>query len=102
METFGEAKVEDLRPACLPHDHDIGGFDITMDDARIMRGLKSGGDLNADLTNRPPVAASLCDALGETLSVQILHDEEINRSVAEHRLFDCIDRHDVRVVQRRR
>ena len=72
---LGEPEVEDLDRA-VGSDLDVGGFEIAVDDALLVRRLEGLGDLEGDgdgLVHRDRAAS---DALGEILAVDELHDEE--------------------------
>ena len=117
----------DLRRALLRNataqQHDIGRLQIAMDDAGVVGGSQRVRELHGDaerLANRqrpsrrrgpttrpgyPTLAADArsahatpgCETVGESLAVQILHDEVRDAGV----LPDVVDRADVRVRQRR-
>ena len=46
LELAGEAKVEDLDEAAVG-EHDVGGLEVAMEDAQVVRGGETVGDLHA-------------------------------------------------------
>lgn len=93
---FRQAKIENLGLSTLI-DNDVGGFDIPVNDAPLMRCGQRIGQLDSNgegafHIQRPPPYHLL-----EAFAFEVLHDDEMQPTV----LVDFIDRADVRVVKRR-
>ena len=75
FDQLGEAEVEHLRAAVGRH-HDVLGLDVAVDDARLMRGGKSAGDVRGD---RQPLGDGAIAALGQACAqrgaVEVLLDD---------------------------
>ncbi len=91
---LGHAKVEQLETR--PREQHIIGLHVAMDDARLVRGCEGVGDLDTVLdclverelaTRQPP---------GERLTVQVLHDQELDPVL----VADVVQAADVRVIER--
>ena len=93
-----QTEVEHLHGA-VGADLDVGGLQIAMDDALLVRGFERLGDLAGDgqgvgkIGDRDPRAMMR----GQILALDQLHHER--RDAA--RLLEAVDRGDVRMIQRR-
>ena len=92
---LGQAEVEHLDLAVRRHLH-VGGLQIAVDDALLVRGLERLGDLPRDGDRLGDGQPSPLQALGQVLPFHQLEDEE-GPAV---RFFEAVDRRDVRVVER--
>jgi len=95
FERLGEAEVEDLDPA-IGVDHDVGGFEVTVDDPALVGGCQRLGDLQRDLQGLIQGDRAVGDSLVEALTVHQLHDEH----VPAVDLFETEKGGDVGVVER--
>ena len=91
---FGEAKIEDLGLTALGN-HDVGGFDVAMDDARGVGHVQGIGDLDGELQQRIQIQGTAGDLVGQDAAVEVLHDDES----AAVLLPDVMDRADVGVIE---
>jgi hypothetical protein len=78
-------------------DEQVGRFDIAVNDASGMRGVKRVGDFDGDIEQRAQGHRSPVDAMLERLALEQLHDDEVLVLV----LADVVDRADVRMIQSR-
>jgi len=72
---FGEPEIEDLDRPVWP-ELDVGRFEITVDDALLVRRLESFGDLERDGDRLGAGDRAARDSLGEILAFDEFHDEE--------------------------
>ena len=95
-DVFGEAEVEDF-DAAFVSDHDVGGLEIAMDDASLMRGGERIGHGFRDFDDlRGGESTGRHEAI-ERLAFDELHGEEVD-AVG---LFDGENGDDVRVIESR-
>ena len=98
-ELAGEAEVEDLDQAAVG-EHDVGGFEVAMEDAELVRGGESVGGLYARGEDELEAGWAFGDDLVEGLAGDVLHDDV--RLVLTAGVGGCfayvIDSADVRVV----
>ena len=87
-----QAEVEQLDRA-VRRDLDVGGLQIAMDDALVVRGFERVGDLPRDAERLVERNRSLLDPLGQRRPFDQLHHQRV--------LLDAVDRRDVRMIQRR-
>ncbi len=73
-ELAGEAEVEDLDQAAVG-EHDVGGFEVAMEDAELMRGGESVGDLDAGGEDELEAGGAFGDDLVEGFAGDVLHDD---------------------------
>src|SRR5208283_4531288 len=72
---LGQAEVKNLHRASLGNE-DVGGFDVAVDDAFCVRGVKRVGELNADV-KQTVQRQRTADQLGiQTLAFEQLHRDE--------------------------
>jgi hypothetical protein len=90
----GEAKVEQLCPRL--RQHDVARLQIAMNHASTMRGSKRIGHLNTSLQRFGDRNRTSSQSVLDGLTLEILHDEKIDRLVPA----DVVKRADVRVIQR--
>ena len=93
---LGEAEVEHFDGA-LGSDLDVGGLEVAVDDALLVRRLERRGDLERDgerLVGRDRAAR---EPLREVLALDQLHHKRM--SFAD--VLEAVERRDVRVVERR-
>ena len=84
------------RPGIAPGDEDIRGFDVTMENSRLMRGHQTVGDTGQKLQDVAPFARSALRLVFERAPIDILGDEIL----ASLEFPDIIDTNDVRMIQR--
>ncbi len=93
----GQAEIGDLH-AARGFDHDVGGFDVAVDQSQGMGGGKTLGDLSPQTENfldfKRPHAI---DSLLQRLPVDKFHDKKWNRPV-----INGVDVDDIVVSNRRR
>src|SRR5271157_3696028 len=78
-------------------DKNIGGFDVSVDDASGVSCVERVCDLDSQRQNQLGFHRTPGNTVLERQSVQMLHDDERMSIV----LADFVDRADIRVVQRR-
>ena len=93
---FGQAEVEHLHGA-VRADHDVGRFQIAMDDAARVRRRQRIGDRNGDSQHLAEAHTVPRNERIEALPAHVLHHDEI---VAVGRL-DLVDGDDVRMIEGR-
>jgi hypothetical protein len=87
---LGHAKVDHLghRPAVVQRDQDIGGFQIAMDDALLMRVLHRLADRHEQLQTLLRRQVFLVAVLGNGQALDQLHDEigscRVRRASVQH------------------
>ena len=96
IDGFGQPEVEDLDDA-FGCDLDVGGLQIAMDDAAIVRRLERFGDLPSDRNDLADRQRTGGQAFGECRPLDELEHERGDVSA----LLDAIDRADVGMIQRR-
>ena len=103
---LGQAEVEDLGEAVRRH-HDVAGLEVAVHDpggVRLREPLRGLGEV---AEQRAQVDLVLVDERGERLAAHELHRDVVHRvrvgipRRAHHVLADLVDRHDVRVAERR-
>ena len=72
---LGQSKIEDLGVAALG-DEDVGGLDVTVDDALAMRRVQRIGDLDGNGQQEVRIHRPSCDGVLQRLAVEELHDHE--------------------------
>ncbi len=95
-EGLREAEVEDLHAPFRGDDH-VRGFQVAVNDARVVRRFERRSDLPEDRERFAHRHRSLGDPLGERLTLDELEGKHVR---APGRL-DSIDRCDIRVIERR-
>ena len=73
-EAAGEAEVEDLDKAAVG-EHDVGGFEVAMEDAEVVGGGEAVGGLNAGGEDELEAGGAFGDDLVEGLARDVLHDD---------------------------
>ena len=73
-EAAGEAEVEDLDEAAVG-EHDVGGLEVAMEDAEVVRGGEAVGDLDAGGEDELEAGRAFGDELVEGLAGDVLHDD---------------------------
>ncbi len=107
---LGESEVEDLRPA-VGGDHDVGGLEIAMDHAAVVRRRDAFHQPAGQLVELRQLQPRLRDRLVEPPALHQLHGQEVDRGGSlgrsdlggRHRilgLLDRVDGDDVGVVER--
>ena len=91
-----QAEVQDLHRAVGTH-LDVRGFQIAMDDALLMRGFESLGDLLRDWQRLVDWDRALCKALRQVVTFDQFHHEGVQAG----RLLEAVNRGDVGMIQRR-
>ena len=92
---LGETEVQHSHRAVVFH-FDVGGLEIAVDDALLVRGFEGLGDLARDgqrLRERDRAAGK---PMGQVLAVDQLHDEGMQPAL----LLEPVNVRDVRMVQR--
>ena len=98
---LGQAEVEDLHLA-VGCELDVGGLEVAVDDALLVRLLEGLGDLLRDLEGLGDRDRPALQALGEVLAGGELHREEVGgRAVGERRALEAVDVGDACVVEGR-
>src|SRR5690606_683750 len=98
FDDLGDPEVEDLDPLLGDpgHHEDVAWFDIAMNDAKPMGGLKGCGDLQRDVTDAFPRQGSFHSQQGfQVLPVEELHHEVHGvafRLPEVHDLYDVVVR----------
>ena len=92
---LGETEVEDLGRA-LAGDRNVGGLQVTVDDALGVRGGQSGGDL----TDEPDDIVDSHGPARETFLQRLAVIERHGDEQLASPLADLVDRGDVRMVER--
>ena len=90
-----DAEVQHLDSTLVRH-HDVGRLDVTMHDTLLVRSADGVGQLDGPVEEAGPREPVPRDVAHERLSVDHLHREEVQLVG----LFDRVDGHDVRVVER--
>ena len=95
LQGLGQAEIEHLHRAIGPH-LDVGGFQVAVNDAALVRGFERFGDLAGEHErfgngNRPT-----CDALRQVFPLDQLHHDGRHPAT----LFQSVDGSDVRMVER--
>ena len=93
---LGETEVDELHVAASRH-HDIGGLDVAVNDAGIVRCRETARDLRDDGRRFVEAQRTACDPLSKRLAVVVCHRQKHS---ALGRFVDLVDRADVRVIQR--
>ncbi len=95
VDVFCEAEIEDFDAAVMG-DHDVGGFEVAMDDALFVRGGERVGDSLGDFDDlRGRKATGVREAV-ERLAFDEFHGEEVDA----FGFFDREDGDDVRMIER--
>ena len=93
-EHLRQAEIDDLHVAVM-RQHDVGGLEIAMHDARAVRGGQPGGDIARDARRLADGQRPALDALPQRLAVVERHrDEELAVPFA-----DVVHRGDVGMVE---
>jgi hypothetical protein len=95
-ETFREAEVEHLDDT-VARQHHVGGLQVAMHDAILVRGLQRRRDLPADAQRFLGGQRPAAEPLFERLAIDELH-RDVERAVV---LVETVDRGDIGVAQRR-
>ena len=95
LERLGEPEVEHLDPA-LGRDLDVGGLQVAVDDAVLVRLLERLRDLERDAGGLLHRDGAALDAVGERVAGDQLHHQR-GGALA---LLEAVDRRDVRMVER--
>ena len=67
-----------MRDAAAPVDHDVGGLQVAVQDAPLVRRGEAGAELARDLERLVRRAGARCaQQRGEVLAVHVLHREEV-------------------------
>lgn len=90
---LGETEIEDLEAALA--DHEVGRFEIAVDDAGGVRGLEGGGELGGVLEGGGRGEAGGRDETVECLAVDELHGDEVDG----FGLSDFVDNDDAGVIE---
>jgi hypothetical protein len=95
LESLGQAEIEHLHLA-VRRDLHVGGLEVAVDDAFLVRGLERIGHLlrdaqRLDERDRPPA-----QAIGEVLALHQLHDQRC----AAAGFLETVDARDVRMTER--
>ncbi len=88
-----QAEIQHFNGA-LRRDFHVGRFEIAVDDASLVRGLQSIGNLQRRRKCLRERNLALFDALGKGRSFHQFHHQR----AAAVRLFDPVDRRDMRMV----
>jgi hypothetical protein len=101
-DVLGETEVENLGGA-VRRDLDVGGLQVTVDDAPLVRGGQTIGDLSGHLQRIVHRERPALDALGEIFARHQLHHERTGarRAIRGGHLLEAVDLRDVRVIERR-
>ena len=91
---LGQAEVEHFH-FLVWRDLDVGGFEIAMDDAFVVRGFERVSNLMGDAQDVIDRHRPALQALGERLPLDEFHDQEV--LLRDH--FHAEERGDVRVVE---
>ena len=94
-ERLRQAEVQHLHRAVRP-DLDVGGLQVAVDDALLVRGFERLGDLLRDRQRLVERNRPLRDAVGERRPLDQLHDEGLHTI----RLLQTVDVSDVRMIER--
>jgi len=73
VEAAGEAEVEYLDEAAIG-EHDVGGLEVAVEDAELVRGGEAVGDLDTGGERELQAGGALGDDLVERLAGDVLHD----------------------------
>src|SRR6185437_3625399 len=92
---FSQAEIEDFGVSPLGNEN-VGGFDVSMNDASAMRRVEGVSDFDRDVENLLERKGSVTDALLESRAVEKFHGEETALAVAAN----FINRADVRMIER--
>jgi hypothetical protein len=91
---LGQAEVQDFDEACGGH-HDVGRFEVTMDDPRPMRSRQRVGNLHRVLQRLVDVQPVASDEVDQRTTSDILHHDEVDRTGR----IDVVDGDDVRMIE---
>src|SRR5271157_3649167 len=91
-----QTEVENLGVSALGHEN-IGGLDVAMDDARLMRGVQRLGDVNSQRQQQFRFQRTAADAMPQRHSIEEFHRNERPAAL----LVNVVDGADVGMVQRR-
>jgi hypothetical protein len=79
----------------IVRDLDVGGFQITMHDARLVRDVERVSDLLRGFDRRSDRDRTLCDPIGQRVAFdEFEHERRLSRT-----LNDVVDRGDVRMIE---
>jgi hypothetical protein len=93
---LGQAEVEHLHLSCIG-DEDVGGLDVTVDDAALVGGVERIGDLDAVFHQGREFDRLSADLLIQRLAFEQLHGHELLAVV----VADLVNGADVAMVQGR-
>ena len=96
LSELGEAEIQHLHPALDRH-HDVGGLEIAVQDALLVRRRQRLGDLDAECGHVAHRQRAGREAGGQRLARHQLHDQEVGAGVA----VEVVDGGDARVVEPR-
>ncbi len=96
VENLRESQVEDLHPA-LRRDLDVGGLQVAVNDAALVRGLQRLRDLPADSQRVDERHGAVRDPLRERFARHQLHHDELGAV----RFLEPVDRGDAGMVESR-
>ncbi|HYN06077.1 MAG TPA: hypothetical protein VES67_01680, partial [Vicinamibacterales bacterium] len=91
-ERFGETKIEHLHRAVVAH-LDVRGFEIAVNDARVVRGFERFGDLTRDGEGFVEWERAACETLRQILALDQFHHQGA--------ILNAVDRRDVGMIERR-
>ena len=91
-----EPEIEQFDGA-VGSDLDIGGFEIAMDDALVVRGFERLRDLPRDSQRFVERNPALSDAIGQRQALDVFHDERRHTAGA----LEAVDTCDVGMIQQR-
>ena len=94
LQSFRQAEVQDLHRA-VGADLDVGGFQIAMDDALLMRGFDGVGDLSGDGDGVIDGNRSGGDPLRQVRTIHELHDQGLDRRT----VLETVNLRDVRMIE---
>src|SRR6185295_13732110 len=95
LSEFGESEVEDLHVA-FGTDDDVLGFDVAMDDAGVVCGSETVGNLDRDVEYVAELHRLVAHALAQRHALHVFHRDEWSSIVC---LADLMDHADVRMAQ---
>jgi hypothetical protein len=91
---LGQTEVQHFYPA-VGHHHDVARLEVTMGDAALVRGGHRVAHADADTQQGLERQAAIDHQIPERAALHELHREKRHAV----RLFDRVDRHDVRMVE---
>ncbi len=102
VEAAGKAEVEYLDEAAIG-EHDVGGLEVAVEDAELVRGGEAVGDLDSGGERELQAGRALGDDLVERLAWDVLHDDVglVLSAGLGGGLADVVDGGDVGVVDGR-